>query len=288
MPTVKSFGTHDGIFHADEVTACALLISFGFIDHNLIFRTRNESILAKCEYVCDVGGLYDPKKKRFDHHPVSYQGDLSSAGMILKYLKDQKTISKDLYNYFNEHFVLGVDRHDIGTAQLVKGTASFSQVIANFLPVEYDAKAIELDCAFEEALLFVVGYLERLKKRFSVLESSRKIISLKMKEKSQFLVFEEAFSWVEPFFLEGGEKHPALFIVMKMKNSWKLRAVPPSWDHRMGERKPLPKAWAGLEGKELEKVSKIPGAIFCHKGLFVAYFKTKEAVMKALDVALGK
>lgn len=286
MPTVKSFGTHDGIFHADEVTAGALLISFGLIDHNLIFRTRNESILEKCEYVCDVGGLYDPKSKHFDHHPVSYQGELSSAGMILKYLKDQEVISEDLYHYFNEHFVLGVDRHDIGAAHLVKGEASFSQVIANFLPVEYDATAIDLDCAFEEALAFVLGYLERLKKRFLILEKNRELIRLKMQEKSESIIFEKAFSWVEPFFLEGGEKHPVLFILMNMKKSWKLRAVPPNWDDRMKVRKPLPKAWAGLEGKEFEEASKISGAIFCHKGLFVAYFATREAALKALQVAL--
>jgi len=82
----KSVGIHDGSFHADEVTACALLLLFDLIHKDKIFRTREEDILAKCEYVCDVGGIYDPKKKRFDHHQSDYVGELSSAGMVLQYL----------------------------------------------------------------------------------------------------------------------------------------------------------------------------------------------------------
>ena len=49
----KSFGTHDGTFHADEVTACALLLLFKLIDKNLIFRWRDKNILNNCEYLCD-------------------------------------------------------------------------------------------------------------------------------------------------------------------------------------------------------------------------------------------
>lgn len=286
MPTVKSFGTHDGTFHADEITACALLINFGLVDRNLIFRTRNESVLQKCEYVCDVGGIYDPAKKRFDHHPVSYTGQLSSAGMVLKYLHDEKIISVDLFNYLNDHFILGIDLYDIGEAALQKGVASFSEMVANFLPVEYDAEAIDLDCAFEEALSFVVSYIGRLKQRFFILEENRKIMREKLQTKEKFIILEKPFSWVEPFFLEGGEKHPVLFILMEQKNSWKLRTVPPTLENRMQERKPLPLAWAGLEGKAFEQAAKIPGAIFCHKGRFVAFFATRKAAEKALKIAL--
>src|SRR5262245_37911373 len=83
----RSFGTHDGSFHADEVTACALLLLFDLIDRDKIVRTRDSMILGTCEFVCDVGGLYNPSKKLFDHHQAEYTGSLSSAGMILEYLK---------------------------------------------------------------------------------------------------------------------------------------------------------------------------------------------------------
>ena len=41
----RSFGTHNGSFHADEVTACALLLLMGFIDRDKIFRTREKDVL---------------------------------------------------------------------------------------------------------------------------------------------------------------------------------------------------------------------------------------------------
>src|ERR1700734_1371338 len=83
----RSCGTHDGTFHADEVTACALLLLFNLIDADKIVRTRDLEVLETCEYVCDVGGLYDPARKLFDHHQKDYEGSLSSAGMVLLHLK---------------------------------------------------------------------------------------------------------------------------------------------------------------------------------------------------------
>ena len=96
----RTLGTHDGSFHADEVTACALLILFDLIDIEGIVRTRDLKVLETCEFVCDVGGIYDDSIKRFDHHQVGYKGSYSSAGMILKYLKDQKIIDAKLYQSF--------------------------------------------------------------------------------------------------------------------------------------------------------------------------------------------
>ena len=37
----RSVGIHDGAFHADEVTACALLLVFDLIDEEKIIRTRD-------------------------------------------------------------------------------------------------------------------------------------------------------------------------------------------------------------------------------------------------------
>ena len=43
----RSVGTHDGTFHADEVTACALLLLFDLVDGNKIIRTRQLGTLEK-------------------------------------------------------------------------------------------------------------------------------------------------------------------------------------------------------------------------------------------------
>src|SRR5258708_5398967 len=97
----RSFGTHDGTFHADELTACALLLYLDLIDKDKIVRTRENEKLAQCEYVCDVGGEYNYEKKRFDHHQVSYKGELSSAGMVWLYLKETKLLTEEMYHFLN-------------------------------------------------------------------------------------------------------------------------------------------------------------------------------------------
>src|ERR1700733_2167520 len=104
----RSAGTHDGSFHADEVTACALLMAFGLVDRDKIVRSRDLHVLDECEYVCDVGGIYDPAVKRFDHHQSEYTGDLSSAGMILLYLKERGIVDEPTYEYFNRSLIHGV------------------------------------------------------------------------------------------------------------------------------------------------------------------------------------
>ncbi len=282
----RSFGTHDGSFHADEVTACSLLLLFGRIDREKIFRSRDPKVLETCDYVCDVGGVYDPGKRRFDHHQVEYQGPMSSAGMILLYLKQQESISPHLYDWLNKVLILGVDAHDNGRAAIEPGVATFSHIVSNFLPIEYESPPEAMQDAFFQAVDFVVGHLDRLKKRFAYTLECEGIVKMAMAHGQEVLVFDCALPWMENFFDLGGERHPAKFVIMPAGKHWKLRGIPPSLHDRMKVRKPLPESWAGLHEEELRKVSKIPGAVFCHKGRFISIWETKEDAMKALRLAL--
>lgn len=276
----RSVGTHDGSFHADEVTACALLVVFGLVDKDKIVRSRDPRVLDECEYVCDVGGVYDPARKRFDHHQSEYTGDFSSAGMIWLYLKQSGIVDDATYEFFNRSLIVGVDAHDNGKVTPEYGMCSFSQVVTNFVPPIYDAPT---DGAFFEALDFVIGHLQRLAERFRCMLTYRDKVAESMKKKEKYLYFEEAMPWMECFFEMGGETHPALFVVMPSGSHWKLRGIPPTLEERMKVRQPLPAEWAGLLDEDLKRASGIPGAIFCHKGRFISVWETKEDVFKALE-----
>jgi uncharacterized UPF0160 family protein len=286
MRTPRSFGTHNGSFHADEVTACSLLLLFDRIARDKIQRTRDPAVLETCEYVCDVGGIYNPASKRFDHHQADYRGPLSSAGMVLLYLKDTGSLDPQSYEHLNKSLILGVDAHDNGIAKLEQGTASFSQIVSNFLPVEYDVSAEEMDTAFFNAVEFVFGHLQRLKGRLAYTHACQAIVQEKMAEGGNALIFEEPLPWMENFFELGGEVHPAQFVVMPSGSHWKLRGIPPSLNERMKVRKPLPEKWAGLRDEDLRKATGIHGSIFCHKGRFISIWETKEDALKALHLAL--
>jgi len=285
---LRSFGTHDGSFHADEVTACVLLIIFDKVDLAKVRRTRDEKILSTCEYVCDVGGVYDPDKKRFDHHQSDYRGTYSSAGMVLKYLKDEGVITDRLYRYLNNSLIKGIDAVDNGKATFKKGHSSFSSVIANFVPAQHHVAPQMLDQAFSQALDFCLGHLNRLIAKFHYIQECYPEIKAEMAKQQQVLYFTHSMPWIEPFFELGGNNHPALFIIMPTGTQWKLRGIPPTYEKHMQVRMPLPKEWAGLIDEELKKKSRISGAVFCHKGRFISVWETKEDAVKACDYVLNR
>lgn len=65
---------HPAPHHGDETTALSILaIVEGRVD---VLRTRNsqaiEDAAAAGATICDVGGAYDPKQCRFDHHQKDF------------------------------------------------------------------------------------------------------------------------------------------------------------------------------------------------------------------------
>ncbi|CDZ80284.1 hypothetical protein BN1013_00792 [Candidatus Rubidus massiliensis] len=282
----RSVGTHDGTFHADEVTACALLLLFDLVDEDKIFRTRDPKELSKCEYVCDVGGIYDPSQKLFDHHQVEYQGPLSSAGMILLYLKEIKLIPSKEYDLLNKHMMIGVDAHDNGKDIVPPGVCTYSNIISSFTPVSHEATSEEQDANFHQALQFAKEHLNRLLERHRYIQSCKMIVANVMENKDDCLFFDKSIPWLEAFFELGGLNHPAKFLIMPAGDHWKLRGIPPSLEDRMNVRQPLPKDWAGLLDQDLKNASGIKGAVFCHKGRFVSVWETKEDAIKALEYTL--
>jgi uncharacterized UPF0160 family protein len=284
----RQFGTHDGSFHADEVTACALLLLFNLIDIDKIERTRDMEILNTCEYVCDVGGVYDPNRKLFDHHQAEYTGSMSSAGMVLLYLKNANILSKHAYDFFNHSLIAGVDAHDNGRDPQIPGLCTYSHLVSNFTPISHETSPEEQDKAFHEALQFALGHLSRLWLRYQYMQSCAQIVAEAMARKDECLMFEKSIPWLEIFFELDGASHPAKFVIMPSGKHWKLRGIPPTLDERMKVRSPFPKEWAGLLDEELKKVTGISGAIFCHKGRFISVWETRADALKALKYALEK
>jgi uncharacterized UPF0160 family protein len=51
-------------------------------------------------------------------------------------------------------------------------------------------------------------------------------------------------------------------------------------------RKPFPKEWAGLSNEELQKVSGVSDAVFCHRGVFLAVTKSLEGAIQIAKKAI--
>ncbi|XP_059051756.1 MYG1 protein [Achroia grisella] len=97
-------GTHDGVFHCDEVLACYMLKRLPQYKDAEIVRTRDPGKLKECDIVVDVGAVYDHENKRYDHHQREFNetlstlkptlGDkykikLSSAGLVYAFYGEQ-------------------------------------------------------------------------------------------------------------------------------------------------------------------------------------------------------
>lgn len=278
-----SFGTHDGTFHADEVTACALLLFFDLIKQDKIVRTRDLNTLRFCDFVCDVGGEYKPEQRRFDHHQLTYKGPYSSAGMILEYLKHEKKLTEKEYDYFNNMLIRGIDAHDNGKEVQTLGVCTFSHVVANFTPISHEATSEEQDEAFFLALDFTLGHIRRLHHRFIYNQSCSEEVRTAMQKYQDCLIFDRNIPWMDAFFELDGRHHPAKFVIMPTGRFWKLRAIPPTGEERMKVRQPLPESWAGLLEHDLQQKTGLEGALFCHKGRFISVWKTKENAIQALN-----
>ena len=71
-------GTHNGAFHCDEVLACSMLKSLPQYRDAELIRTRDPKVLKDCDIVVDVGGVFDPKSHRYDHHQQAFKESMST------------------------------------------------------------------------------------------------------------------------------------------------------------------------------------------------------------------
>ena len=278
---------HDGPFHADEIIACVQLLYANLIQKNEIHRSRDPLVLSKFQFVVDVGAVYDEKHFLFDHHQSSYQGELSSAGMVAKFLFHQGFYDLPLYQHLKKELIDHVDAFDNGrVSREILNTPTFSHVIENFVPIREAADKEEMNRAFFQALDFAYGHFDRLVERYRYRQRCKEVVKKVMESCEEILVFDEMVPWLENFFELGGENHKAKYIVMPVPNGWKLRVIPKTYADRMGARLDLPSFWGGLNEEEFESISGIKGGKFCHKGLFIAIFATKEGAIEGAKRSL--
>lgn len=99
-----TIGTHNGVFHTDEVIAIAFLKIEEPRREVEVIRTRDMNTLSECDFLVDVGGEYDGQTK-FDHHQWNYESKFygkSSAGLVYDFLIDNKGWTEQ-FTSFIEH-----------------------------------------------------------------------------------------------------------------------------------------------------------------------------------------
>jgi uncharacterized UPF0160 family protein len=78
-----------------------------------------------------------------------------------------------------------------------------------------------------------------------------------------------------------------LYVIHYKESSkhWMVRAVRDD-PKTFINRKNFPKLWAGLRDEELQNVTGVKDAVFCHRGLFLAVANSKEGAIKLAQIAV--
>lgn len=287
--------THSSGFHADDVFAVATLqLHLGAENMNVV-RTRDEEMIATGDWVVDVGGVYDPEAKRFDHHqngaPIRENGiPYAAFGLVWKHIGTDVAGSADIADEIEKHFVMAIDANDNGVSLVTLSEhgirpPTFSDMVGLFNPRRGSGE--DLDAAFMEA----VGVARRLIERAIVHATARaemRHIANDVYERAsdkQVLVFEEPMSRTHMI-----EYPEVLFMICPddpaTNTNWTATAIAKAKD-TFETRMPFPEVWAGLRGEELAAASGIPDAIFCHRNRFLFVAASKEGVCAAVEKAMN-
>lgn len=298
----KKLITHSGSFHADDVFACAtlslMLEKQG--EQFEIIRTRNEEVIKNGDYVFDVGGVYNPETNRFDHHQKGGAGkrengiEYSSFGLVWKHFGDKITNSSEVSKRVDEKLVQIIDAIDNAidiSNPIIPGVINYGiyDVVATFHP-SYKEITPDCDTAFMEILTFAKKLLQKEIEKAQDQENIRQYISNAITKEvldTKLLILNEYVPRVE-IYIELMKYPEILFVVSPGSNElhmWKVVSL--RKDMKFFEsRKDFPKSWAGLKDKELQEVTGVEDAIFCHKGLFLTVAKSKEGAIKLAELAL--
>lgn len=287
--------THSGSFHADEVLAAAALRLAN--PALAIVRTRDPAQLDSADIVFDVGRIYDRGACRFDHHQLEYREarengiPFSSFGLIWRELGTELCGSAAAASRVDRSLVQGVDAVDCGIT-LSRETPpasllSISSIIGGFNPGWQDDTSPQArNEAFEQAVAWAGAVLRNTIREASGLEAAHAVVARgSLMENSRLLLLAQDVPWKEAV-LGSSRFENVLYVVSPdSQTKWHVHTVP-GQGGSFSNRKPLPAAWAGLDGDELDQATGIKGCVFCHRGLFVAGHGTKDGALDMARLAL--
>ena len=267
--------THDGVFHADDVFATAILkVAFPEID---IVRTRNPRIIKSADIVYDVGGKYNGQKY-FDHHflPVPEDKDgfkLSSAGMIWNRFGRELIDDEEVIEYVRVNLIRCIDQIDNGNFPTVVDGKEYdivtiSHMISSFNPV-WNEDNPDIDAAFDKAVEFAAQILENyVKAAVASLEVEmivdESISKSKESDRPDILELVRFCPWDDR--IDAVREHGFKMIMFEDPRSemWMLRTIPREDLPGRGVYE-LPKSLWGLRGDDAPD-----GVEFIHPAGFIA------------------
>ncbi len=283
--------THSGSFHPDDVFAVAtLLIKYPEAE---VVRSRNKEIIENATIAVDVGLVYDPKSLRFDHHQSGGAGvrengiPYASFGLVWKEIGEELA-GIEASKLIEEKLVMPIDAPDNGIStytQVFENVRPYS--IADFL-YSFVVNGEKDESYIDNIFMSVVGIGKELLKR-EILKAQERVSGMKEVEKivkesedKRIIVLPKDLPW-EAVLVR--EKETAFVIYPRREGNWGVKGVPVTIKD-FKRKKYLPSEWGGKSGIDLQKITGVEDAVFCHKDLFIAAAQSKEGAIALAKLAL--
>lgn len=298
----KILVTHNGGFHSDDIFACATLQIYLEQKGEVykIVRSHEEQEILKGDFVFDVGGVYDPKIRRFDHHQKGGAGSrvngvpYAAFGLVWKEFGEILCGNdKEVANEIDRKIVQPIDSHDNGldvyTSKIENvSPLTFQDIVGTYYPEE-NAEDEEYYNIFLELVLLAKEILknsiQKTKKQFEVnnyvknlyeSSSDKKVVVVDRKY-GRFALTVATVNLPE-----------VLYVVYPSKRDdgeWNILATRKNIES-MESKKPFPESWGGLRDTELQKVTGVKTAKFCHNGRFLSVARNKEDAILLANLAI--
>ena len=282
--------THNGIFHADDVFAAALL---GLMAEEIsVTRGGDTEVPESGDWIVfDIGG------GELDHHSVenkerngTHPGtDIPYAACGLVWKKYYREIleamdcepryMESVYSRLETSLILGIDAEDNGFDPVAAAAAkifSVSKLIKDFNP-PWNSDMDQND-AFDDAVSFARDILiNRIDSIISSLDGRDYVLRAIDYSADHIMILDPFAPWEGVLY--GQFRNPKAqdiwYVVSPaLRGGWNVQCALSNSDDRTSFRHPLPEEWYGLRNEELRQVSGIETALFCHPSGFLAGAET--------------
>lgn len=309
--------THGSNFHADDLCATAVLKTYFKYFHPKIklkiIRTLDKAKLAAADIVYDIGGVYDPKKGRFDHHQKGGSGErvngtkYAAVGLVwkefgvqicmehtLRITGKKATKSQAMLQalIIEEKLISHIDAMDNGQMTYKElfedvNLPTFDKYF-EMCKVSISSQnrgIVETNKLFDKMFFSLVSVLETVLQNiltYAIYKAQDNHLAMVVYEKAKDkrVIIGDRFY----YFNFAKFPEPLVTIYPDLRGTWAAKNVRKSeFDYEA--RFYFPESWAGLMGEELEKTCGVKGAQFCHNGKFLIVGKTKETVLEMVKKA---
>jgi uncharacterized UPF0160 family protein len=318
MPLIA---THSGSFHADDVFGVAVL-ALVFPEHTLV-RSREPEVIARADFVVDVGGVWDPARGRFDHHQRGFEGarvrtdaqgqpvraeGYASAGLVWRefgrrcvrqlaqaagHPLDEGNASR-IADDLDRSLVRYLDLVDTGASDVAPGVFGLSSQVALLNSTWLEEQGLDAPAAaalhlerFREAMALV----QRAVQRFVLRGVGQLLAADKVRAGERLLggrvlhLPEGAMPWTRVVVDEMPEV--LLVIYPEADGAQHVVRTVPAGGGGFQTRLDFPAAWAGFRGEQLVAVTGVPDAVFCHTNLFIAIARSLAGAVRLAELALA-